>query len=249
MKNILFVLFLFLIVMSCSTDVFSIKEEYFGEKIKTSHYHIDTVDKYYDISKIIKVDPPDGFFDDFNYPTPYYYNYNDSVFVMFISHGGYKYKQPYNDSVRKKSNYSSAQMIFGSRLLNKCEFLSKIDVNSWSFLFAEEKYVYAVFQFSGGVAISSGKNEEFCYGIIIFNRNNLGKYRVFKFKEEKVISAKQVNNYIRIVTVVVEPIINFYTRLSHVIVYHTPIGYYGATDIKKEYLFDENLNLVSEKEI
>lgn len=70
-----------------------------------------------------------------------------------------------------------------------------------------------------------------------------------EFHEEKIILVEQKDDKLKVITVVVEPKINLWSRFSNAITSHNPIGYYYPTSIEKEYLFDKNLKLVSENEI
>jgi hypothetical protein len=178
-----------------------------------------------------------------------FYKYNN-IFYLFLDN---LYLLKYSNYYSKKPNdnfpYEYKFLIFDS-LSTKIVLYDSINVSSHEYrLFSTSNYLYFVLNIRGYQYIFEKPYENLVTGIIIINKNNPLEIRKYEYENKKIILVEQKDKYLRIVVAELEAKFTFFGWLSHKISNHFQIGDFVSTGKYKEYMYNENLNLISIKEI
>jgi len=234
-----------------------------GKEIKRSEFSIDTLEKYYKISRVLDIKAHAGFYynydpDNINYKNfevdsliyipeeelkdtiifdnyAKYYNYNDSLHLIFCRH------RLFDTTIKQYCCYNQA--IIAIKDYNSLFYYANFNRFEKSNLFILNNFIYLRDK------VGNDNYKEFIDCLIIINRNNFSLNKVHKFLMEIIIYVDQKEEYLRVITAGVEYRKYLPYQIARFLGSHQPPGDFDINDNVKEYLFDQKLNLISEKEI
>jgi hypothetical protein len=243
-------LFLILFVTGCSRNYYNIKRTYKDNFIpqtsisKNNFMSYDGIKDNFDCKSIFVT--LDSNFHDIPLDTIDIFKF-EKIYYGFINNCDLKKYDNYFPDNNFRMEYSFFILDSTIKKLVCIDTMSYVDYHQQ--LYLTKNFLYFITDVKGSPYVYRKPIEDYIKGIIIINKGNLIEFKKYEFKNCEIILVEQDGDKLRVVVNRLEPTFSFLGWLLHQITNHQYIWEYMGTSEYIEYMFDKNLNKISQRKI